>query len=91
MGVTWAARVPVASATSSGLRRVRLALSGAAPIAPKVLEYFWALGVPVREGYGQTENTAAGDLHAGRRRPHRQGGQALSGRRDPRSPTTARS
>jgi long-chain acyl-CoA synthetase len=41
-----------------GLSRVRVALSGAAPIAPQVLEYFWALGVPVREGYGQTENTA---------------------------------
>lgn len=41
-----------------GLRRVRIALSGAAPIAPQLLEYFWALGVPVREGYGQTENTA---------------------------------
>jgi long-chain acyl-CoA synthetase len=41
-----------------GLRRIRLAISGAAPIAPKVLEYFWALGVPIREGYGQTENTA---------------------------------
>ncbi|MGH9136927.1 MAG: AMP-dependent synthetase/ligase [Acidimicrobiales bacterium] len=41
-----------------GMARVRSALSGAAPIAPEVLEYFWALGVPVREGYGQTENTA---------------------------------
>jgi long-chain acyl-CoA synthetase len=41
-----------------GLRRVRIALSGAAPIAPEVLEYFWAIGVEVREGYGQTENTA---------------------------------
>jgi long-chain acyl-CoA synthetase len=41
-----------------GLRRVRVALSGAAPIAPQLLEYFWAIGVPVREGYGQTENTA---------------------------------
>jgi long-chain acyl-CoA synthetase len=37
---------------------VRIALSGAAPIAPQLLDYFWALGVPVREGYGQTENTA---------------------------------
>lgn len=41
-----------------GLRRVRVALSGAAPIAPGVLEFLWAIGVPVREGYGQTENTA---------------------------------
>lgn len=41
-----------------GMVRVRSALSGAAPIAPQVLEYLWAIGVPVREGYGQTENTA---------------------------------
>ncbi len=41
-----------------GLRRVRVALSGAAPIAPQLLEFFWAIGVEVREGYGQTENTA---------------------------------
>lgn len=41
-----------------GLRRVRVALSGAAPIAPQLLEFFWAIGVQVREGYGQTENTA---------------------------------
>ena len=40
-----------------GLGRVRFAGSGAAPIAPKVLEFFWALGVPVTEGYGMTENT----------------------------------
>jgi long-chain acyl-CoA synthetase len=41
-----------------GMRRVTDALSGAAPIAPQVLEFFWSIGVPVREGYGQTENTA---------------------------------
>ena len=41
-----------------GLSRVRTAVSGAAPIAPQVLEFFWALGVRVREGYGQTENSA---------------------------------
>ncbi|MDN5858119.1 MAG: AMP-binding protein [Pseudonocardia sp.] len=41
-----------------GLSRVRAALSGAAPVAPAVLSYLWAIGVPAREGYGQTENTA---------------------------------
>jgi long-chain acyl-CoA synthetase len=41
-----------------GMSRCRIALSGAAPIAPQVLERFRALGVPIREGYGQTENTA---------------------------------
>jgi long-chain acyl-CoA synthetase len=45
-----------------GLSRVEGVLSGAAPIAPQVLEFFWALGVPVREGYGQTENTALGTI-----------------------------
>ncbi|MGQ0841836.1 AMP-dependent synthetase/ligase [Actinokineospora sp.] len=54
-----------------GMARVRTAVSGAAPIAPQVLEYLWAIGVPVREGYGQTENTAictitpAGDVRLG--------------------------
>ncbi len=41
-----------------GLGRVTTPISGAAPIAPQVLEWFWALGVEVREGYGQTEGTA---------------------------------
>jgi long-chain acyl-CoA synthetase len=41
-----------------GMSRVRVALSGAAPIAPDVLEFLWSLGIPVREVYGQTENTA---------------------------------
>jgi long-chain acyl-CoA synthetase len=38
-----------------GLHRVAHAFSGAAPIAPEVLEFLRALGVPIREGYGQTE------------------------------------
>ncbi|OLF08538.1 long-chain fatty acid--CoA ligase [Actinophytocola xinjiangensis] len=46
-----------------GMVRVRAAISGAAPIAPQVLEFLWAIGIPVREGYGQTENTALGTLN----------------------------
>jgi long-chain acyl-CoA synthetase len=41
-----------------GLRRVRHALCGAAPIAPDVLTFFMGIGVPVHEVYGMTENTA---------------------------------
>src|SRR5690606_27852145 len=48
--------------TKLGLSRVRGAVSGAAPIAPQVLEFFWAMGIPIREVYGQTENTAQGTL-----------------------------
>jgi long-chain acyl-CoA synthetase len=45
-----------------GMGRVRQALSGAAPIAPQVLEWLWSIGIPVREGYGMTENTALATL-----------------------------
>lgn len=41
-----------------GLRRCRYAGSGAAPIAPEVLEFFIGLGIPVFELYGMTENSA---------------------------------
>jgi long-chain acyl-CoA synthetase len=35
--------------------RVRQAVTGAAPIAKEILEFFYACGVPVLEGYGMTE------------------------------------
>ncbi|MEV4509707.1 AMP-binding protein [Dactylosporangium sp. NPDC049525] len=41
-----------------GMRRVRYAASGAAPIAPDVLRFFMGIGVPMFEVYGMTENTA---------------------------------
>ena len=41
-----------------GLRRVRYCSSGAAPIAPEVLEFFLGIGVPIYELYGMTENAA---------------------------------
>ena len=40
-----------------GLDRIRIAYSGAAPIAPDVLHFFQAIGVNLVEGYGQTEGT----------------------------------
>jgi long-chain acyl-CoA synthetase len=42
--------------------RVRQAISGAAPIAPEILEFFYAAGVPVLEGWGMTETTAVGTV-----------------------------
>jgi long-chain acyl-CoA synthetase len=43
--------------------RITLAISGAAPIAPEILEFFYAAGVPVFEGWGMTETTSIGTLN----------------------------
>jgi long-chain acyl-CoA synthetase len=42
--------------------QVRQAVTGAAPIAPDILEFFYACGVPVLEGWGMTETTAVGTV-----------------------------
>lgn len=39
-----------------GLDRCRLAFTGAAPIAPDLIRWYLALGIDMREVYGQTEN-----------------------------------
>ncbi len=41
---------------------VRHATSGAAPIAREILEFFYACGVPVLEGYGMTETATAATI-----------------------------
>jgi long-chain acyl-CoA synthetase len=40
-----------------GLDRAVYAGTGAAPIAPDLIKWYMALGLPIREVYGQTENT----------------------------------
>lgn len=40
-----------------GFDRIRVAYSGAAPIAPEILRFFHSIGVNLVEGYGQTEGT----------------------------------
>jgi long-chain acyl-CoA synthetase len=42
---------------------VRQAVTGAAPIAPEILEFFYACGVLVLEGWGMTETTAVGTVN----------------------------
>jgi long-chain acyl-CoA synthetase len=40
--------------------KLEKAVSGAAPISSEILEFFYACGVPVLEGFGLTETTACG-------------------------------
>ncbi|MDX2305871.1 MAG: AMP-binding protein [Microscillaceae bacterium] len=42
-----------------GLDRVRVALTGAAPMPTATLRWYHQLGLVIREGYGMSENTAA--------------------------------
>ncbi len=48
-----------------GMERVRVAISGAAPIGPEVLKFYHAIGVPLRQVYGQTEDTGPTSVHKG--------------------------
>ncbi len=43
-----------------GLDQVRIAVSGAAPVAPEVLTFMLALGIPVAEVWGMSECSAVG-------------------------------
>jgi long-chain acyl-CoA synthetase len=47
-------------------KNIRECVTGAAPIASDILEFFYACGVPVMEGYGMTETSTSATVN----RPH---------------------
>jgi long-chain acyl-CoA synthetase len=47
-----------------GLGNARRVSSGAAPVSPDLIRWFWALGIPLAEGYGMTETTAVTSVNA---------------------------
>ncbi len=37
--------------------KMQLAVSGGAPLGPRIMEFFWIVGLPILEGYGLTESS----------------------------------
>ena len=62
-----------------GFDRLRIAYSGAAPIAPDVLHFFQSIGVNLIEGYGQTEGTGVTTTSRQGRAKFGKVGQPLAG------------
>jgi long-chain acyl-CoA synthetase len=59
--------------------RLREAVTGAAPIAKEILEFFWACGVPVMEGFGMTETATAATVSTPENHKFGTVGRALPG------------
>ncbi|MBP6814114.1 MAG: long-chain fatty acid--CoA ligase [Burkholderiaceae bacterium] len=68
----WIAKVTVMNNVlrMTGLSRVQAAMTGAAPISPELIRWYWKLGVPLREGWGMTETCGGGTMNPrGKPRP----------------------
>ncbi len=59
--------------------RLREAVTGAAPIAQEILEFFWGCGVPVLEGYGMTETSTTATVSSPEAHKFGTVGRALPG------------
>ncbi len=46
-----------------GIHRARILMTGSAPISPELIRWYLALGVPMIEGWGQTESAGMGTLN----------------------------
>jgi len=46
-----------------GMDRLHRCGSGAAPISPDMIEWYWAIGVPLVEGFGQTESSGVATIN----------------------------
>ncbi|MEM7068678.1 MAG: AMP-binding protein [Pseudomonadota bacterium] len=46
-----------------GMDKLHRGGTGAAPISPDIIEWFWAIGVPLVEGFGQTETSGVATIN----------------------------
>lgn len=50
-----------------GIHRCRMLITGAAPISPELIRWYLALGIPMIEGWGQTESCGMGTVNPAQR------------------------
>jgi long-chain acyl-CoA synthetase len=59
---SWPDEIRTAILTRIGLDQCKMAASGSAPLDPKIIDFFRALGVPLTEGWGMSELSNAATL-----------------------------